>query len=149
MRRDADTKRRKCSRYARGLRRPAFDRLAISVVLVTGVVATTAPPASATPTWSVTPSPSPVGPANGSLAGVACVSETSCYAVGSYPAGTTEKTLVEQWNGTSWSIVTSPNPNGATRSSLNGVACPSTTSCHAVGNYFANAGDYTLIERYA
>ena len=136
---------------SRRLRRPAFVRLAVSVVLVTGVVVKTEPPASATPMWSVTPSPSPLGPANGNLAGVSCVSETNCFAVGSYFAFSTEKTLVERWNGTSWSIVATPNlnPSGSNSNGLSGVACPKTASCYAVGNYFANVGDYTLIERYA
>ena len=46
-----------------------------------------------------------------------------------------QKTLVEHWNGTSWSIMTSPNPAAAADALLNGVSCPSTTSCYAVGSY--------------
>ena len=39
--------------------------------------------------------------------------------------------LVEHWNGRgAWTIMPSPNPSNA---SLLGVACPSTTSCFAVG----------------
>jgi hypothetical protein len=57
--------------------------------------------------------------------------------------------LVEQWNGTTWSIVTSPNPSGSTQPTLAAVSCPSTTSCYAVGNKPTPNGDYTLIERYA
>ena len=56
-----------------------------------------------------------------------------------------DKTLVERWNGTSWSIVTSPNPSGATFAVLSGVSCPSTTSCYAVGE---SALDKTLVEHW-
>ena len=86
------------------------------------------------------------------LNGVSCASTTSCDAVGysaSSPLFSTGSTLVEHWNGTSWSIVTSPNPLGATAAALHGVSCPSTTTCFAAGTYRVNANQYTLIERYA
>jgi hypothetical protein len=56
---------------------------------------------------------------------------------------------MEQFNGTSWSVGTSPVPAGATSAALNGVTCASTTSCFAVGNYRVNANQYTLVDRYA
>src|SRR5439155_15874906 len=61
------------------------------------------------------------------LLGVSCVSGTSCFAVGVGVGNT----LVEQWNGTAWSIVASADPAGY--SFLYGVACTSSTSCQAVG----------------
>ena len=73
----------------------------------------------------------------------------SCEAVGAYnSAGLgVSQTLVESWNGTSWSIVPSPN-NGTSNNDLLGVSCGSTGSCQAVGLYFnTSLGDYqTLIE---
>ena len=42
--------------------------------------------------------------------------------------------IAEHWNGTSWRIVTTPNPPGATFSSLNGVSCPRPNVCFAVGS---------------
>ena len=66
------------------------------------------------------------------LAGVSCPSARFCRAVGSYvPAAGTARTLVEGWNGETWSIVASPNTTGA--SGLGRVSCPSTTSCQAIG----------------
>ena len=108
--------------YPRHLRRSAFVRLAVSVGLVAGVVVAAAAPASASPVWSVAASPSPFGPSSGHLVGVACPSATSCFAVGTDL--NFNGTLVERWNGTSWSIVTSPTVQGE----LNGVSCASTTS---------------------
>jgi hypothetical protein len=77
----------------------------------------------------------------GRLSGVACGSATNCVAVGersstsSGPGGT----LAEKWNGTNWSVVTSPDPSGSTGAILNGVACSSAKSCLAVGDYFTSS----------
>ena len=54
--------------------------------------------------------------------GVACVSTTNCYAVGIW-IGQVPFTLVEHWNGTAWSIVSSPNPSLTGDNELNGVSC--------------------------
>ena len=85
------------------------------------------------------------------LNSVSCRSSTNCFAVGSSTSGQTTPTttLVEQWNGTAFSIVASPNPAGSTRNFLKGVSCATTASCHAVGGYEARASRYTLAERYA
>lgn len=56
---------------------------------------------------------------------------------------------MERWNGTSWAIVTTPDPTGAVDSNLSGVTCVSNTSCKAVGTYHVKASDRTLIESYA
>ncbi len=99
--------------------------------------------------WSIVASPNPGGSTNYSLSGVSCPSPTSCDAVGSYETdAATDATLIEQWSGASWSIVTSPEPSGSTDSGLSGISCPSTASCAAVGNQYRHASDYTLIERY-
>jgi len=71
-------------------------------------------------TWTPFAVPEPKN-SYGSFAAVSCPSPTTCFAVGeSWPVlggriGYTgylgqPKTAVEQWNGTSWSIVGSPNP---------------------------------------
>jgi hypothetical protein len=48
--------------------------------------------------------------------------------------GAGRATLAEHWNGASWRIVPTPNPPGATFSSLNGVSCPLPNVCFAVGS---------------
>ena len=55
-------------------------------------------------------------------------------------------TLVEHWNGTSWSIVAAPS--GSSQSQLAQVTCPSATSCYAVGHYFDGSADKTLVEHW-
>ena len=50
-----------------------------------------------------------------------------------FVAGTSGKTLVEQWNRARWSIVESPDPS-ATGSRLTGVTCSSRTHCFAIGS---------------
>jgi hypothetical protein len=59
-----------------------------------------------------------------------------------------DQTLVESWSGGTWSTVASPN-QGAGNNSLLGVACPSSTSCVAVG-FFRNASSVpqTLVESW-
>ena len=71
-------------------------------------------------------------------------STTSCFAVGDYDTArfAANPTLVEHWNGSQWKITTDPNPIGG--GSLEGVSCPSTTSCLAVG--YTGSGD--LVEHW-
>ena len=96
-------------------------------------------------TWSIIPSPIPSGSSSAALQAVSCVSATDCTAVGySYPTNAIT-TLVESWNGSTWSIVPSPNPIGSTSSELQAVACSSTSSCAAVG-YSYDGSSYTLAE---
>ncbi|MDP9334649.1 MAG: hypothetical protein M3Q30_15275 [Actinomycetota bacterium] len=95
-------------------------------------------------TWAMTPTPSLTR--DGGFRGVKCTSNANCFSVGD----SNSATLIEQWNGVSWSISPSPNPAGAIQSFLSDVACPSATTCHAVGG-FARRTDgaiqYTLAER--
>jgi hypothetical protein len=86
-------------------------------------------------TWTIVPSPnSPAGDWN-VLSGVSCPSATSCYTVGTVSNfnHTFAKTLVEHWNGVSWTIVASQNRSSSTDSALVGVSCPTTTTCYTVG----------------
>ena len=83
------------------------------------------------------------------LEGVTCASASECWAVGSYdtdPNHTSSQTLIEHWNGTSWSIVASPN-NGMSVNLLHGVACASASECWAVGTYYAS-NFLTLVGEY-
>jgi hypothetical protein len=89
--------------------------------------------------------PSPADGSTSSLAAVSCVSASSCTAVGSF-IGTEDEPqpLVESWNGTTWSIVSSPSPSDENPSALNGVSCLSASSCTAVGY----SGESTLVESW-
>lgn len=97
-------------------------------------------------TWSVTPTASI--PNAGVFIGVKCLSGTNCYAVGDSASAT----LIEHWDGVNWSLMPSPNPTGSVNGQLLDVACPTTTTCHAVGVFTRRTDgvfSYTLAERLA
>ncbi len=104
-------------------------------------------------TWAVVGSANPSASDSDSLGGVTCVTATNCWAVGNYfPTSGTPflATLIEHYTGSTWVIVSSPNPNpGNGVNSLVSVNCVSASECRAVGTG-QNSGNYsdTLIERY-
>ncbi|MDA8400564.1 MAG: hypothetical protein M0008_11070 [Actinomycetota bacterium] len=103
------------------------------------------------PTWAQDSSQNNGTNQNNYLNGVSCTSSTSCIAVGDYvDSSGVYQTLIEQYNGTSWSIIqSSPNTSTSESNYLNGVSCTSSTSCTAVGDYVDSSGVYqTLIEQY-
>jgi hypothetical protein len=85
--------------------------------------------------WTVqaTPNPEP----GATFTAGSCSSATSCVAVGGYPPpkATRPRSIVfaESWNGTSWTIQSTPNPPKSQEATLYGVSCPSATDCVAVG----------------
>lgn len=91
--------------------------------------------------WSVRASPNPSGAAYNVLTGVACPSTTMCFAVGTSSADdfSVQRTLIQRWNGTRWSIVPSPNVaqgKVSVHNRLSSVSCPSAASCFAVGDSY-------------
>ena len=101
--------------------------------------------------WVIQTTPNPAGAKLFSeLTSVSCPSTEACTAVGKYrnEAGTVV-TLAERWNGKEWVIQTTPNPAGGKFNELNGVSCPSTEACTAVGQYASEGGPIvTLAERW-
>jgi streptogramin lyase len=88
--------------------------------------------------WSLMTTPNPTGTKSSGFSGVSCTSSSACTAVGGYDTESTpNRTLAESWNGTEWSIQSTPNPTGAEQISLNGVSCASSTACTAVGHYYS------------
>src|SRR5882757_9162764 len=100
--------------------------------------------------WSIVSSPNTGATQHNALRGVTCVSASECWAVGYYLSDNAAQTLIERWDGTSWSIVSSPNTSATHYNSLSGVTCVSASECWAVGYYFTgdNFVDQTLIERW-
>ena len=97
--------------------------------------------------WVQVPSPNPAGPVGEiDLFGVAATSASNAWAVGTYSTGTTDKTLIEHWNGHAWTLVPSPNP--APRNSLLAVAATSAGNVWAVGTRTTSATEQTLIVRW-
>ena len=99
--------------------------------------------------WSITPSPDPNQGSNAGLGCVSCTSSTNCVAVGAYNnSSSVEQTLAETWNGTSWSIVSSPN-EGSGQNARTDVSCTSSTICVAVGFYVNSSSvQQTLAETW-
>ncbi len=86
--------------------------------------------------WSIQSVSLPAGGKYGYLAGVDCTASNDCIAVGYYVAEGSSKslTLAERWNGTSWSVMSTPNVEGATANELEKISCVSSSDCWAVGN---------------
>jgi hypothetical protein len=113
----------------------------LATAAATILIGASAAPASALAGgWSITPSPNPRVP-TGQLFWVSCPAANSCMAVGTYvKASGIGVNLAEQWNGTSWRILRTPNPSGIASSGLLGVACTSASACTAVGSSMTTAG---------
>jgi hypothetical protein len=89
--------------------------------------------------WGTVSSPSAGADANNDLYGVTCANPTDCWAVGDYqsPGDVAVRPLIEWYDGSTWSSVSSPAPGSSTW--LFGVACASSTECWAVGEYVDTA----------
>jgi hypothetical protein len=92
--------------------------------------------------WADTALKLPAGALGGSLAGVACKSQQSCFAVGDYllptdtfPASDNTGALAERWNGKAWTAARPPVPAGTTSAALGGVSCVTSADCVATGAY--------------
>ncbi len=89
-------------------------------------------------TWRIVPSPNPTGVAGSELIGVSCPGPNSCVAVGeSFDNTGNSFTLAEIWDGSTWSLVTTPNAASGSEDVLNAVSCVSSSQCTAVGQYAA------------
>ena len=116
----------------------------VSMVLA-GTVLQTSVAQAAPSVSSVTLSPDNAN--DNVLNGVSCTSRMFCVAVGYHVTKKgVSKTLVESWNGTTWSIVSAPD-KGSGANTLNGVSCTSSTFCVAVGDYSSYGYD-TLVETW-
>src|SRR5438067_7801982 len=105
--------------------------------------------------WSIVRSPNTSATQDNLLRGVTCTSASDCWAVGSYVISTGPfsgfyyRTLIEHWNGTRWSIVTSPNASTRQDNELRGVTCTSASDCWAVGQYNTDfSSPHTLVEHW-
>jgi len=85
--------------------------------------------------WSIVPSPNPPANfANVELDGVFALSSTNVWAVGFFedPSRLPRLTLIEHWNGSSWTIVSSPNPDSQ-QNELHSIAGVASNDLWAVG----------------
>ena len=97
----------------------------------------------------------PVG-IEGGLFNITCVNSVDCWAVGTETEtggnGNSTGALIENWNGTDWSVVPTPTPsgNGVVGAFLQGITCTSPSACTTVGyTTDINGGNLTdLIEQW-
>ena len=87
--------------------------------------------------WSIVPTPATdgtQGPEGQVLSGVTCAGPADCWAVGATmdTDGSPSGTLVDHWDGSSWSTTPSPEPATPT-DAMTGVTCVSTSNCWATG----------------
>jgi hypothetical protein len=86
-------------------------------------------------TWTSTSPVVPAGDSSVTLSGVSCPTASVCVAVGAglnsifQPAAI----VIEQWNGTAWTVVYNALPAGQSVASALGVSCTSASACFAVG----------------
>jgi hypothetical protein len=87
-----------------------------------------------------TPTPDPGQTVNTSFHGIAAVSASDIVAIGAIGSNLiNSQTLIEQWNGTSWNIVSSPSPS-TTENYLDAVTALSDGTVVAVGTQRDNNG---------
>ncbi len=97
--------------------------------------------------WQIVANPSP-----DSLGGVAALSATNVWAVGSHGSVSSNqemvvKTVILHWNGTQWSIVSSPNPTAS--NTLHSVAALAADDVWAAGEMVTGSQtSQPLIERW-
>src|SRR4029079_8490556 len=101
-------------------------------------------------TWTLQSTPTPSGATPSALSGVSCTSASACTATGYYTTSAgVDQTLAETWNGTTWTVQSTPTPSGATSSALSEVSCTSAAACTATGYYTTSAGaNQTLAENW-
>ena len=93
-------------------------------------------------TWSVVPTPAaPTG--NGILSSVTCLSADQCWASGSSGnigggGNTVANPLIDEWNGSIWSI--QPSPSVTALAFLTAITCARGDACWSVGSAVVNVG---------
>jgi hypothetical protein len=99
--------------------------------------------------WSIVPSPN-MGTSNNVLQAVVAASSNDVWAAGHWDvSGPVHQTLVEHWDGSSWSVVPSPSTGGVANI-LRGIAARAGNDVWAVGNICVSncLTSRTLIEHW-
>lgn len=130
----------------RSVLRFAIAGIAAALVVAPTTVLASSPPSTGA-RWSFVSSPNPTQQGSGAdwLVSVSCPLTTECMAVGSAADATGQGVpLAERWDGATWTVETTPSIPRSTRALFQGVSCPTTTLCVAVGYDTHGA----LIERW-
>jgi hypothetical protein len=94
--------------------------------------------------WSHQTSPNPEGSTNTVFQGVSCVASSPCVAVGDWNNGKNWLPMAQEYNGSAWVLDTTPNPEGATETVIEGVACR-TTGCLSSGWFKDSGGKFKTL----
>lgn len=89
-------------------------------------------------TWTTQVGVTPSVATLSQLQGVACTTNTTCNAVGLYQdstGDTTQHSLAQLWDGSSWTLKTVADPSGSVDAGLTDISCYATSGCVAVGTY--------------
>src|SRR6266516_976071 len=106
--------------------------------------------------WSVVATPNPgsnpscAGNNGNVLHAVSAVSTSDVWAVGTFWSCSLFKTMALHWNGTVWSVVSTPNPGANNYNELYDVVAVASNDVWAVGYYYAGQGEAarTLTEHW-
>jgi hypothetical protein len=92
--------------------------------------------------WTLVAMPTPAGTNSNSIHGLSCGSSTSCNAVGtSTTTAGKGVTLGEHWDGSTWTVQSTPNAAGEESFLSGGISCHTATSCIAVGNHHVSLAE--------
>ncbi len=106
-------------------------------------------------TWSLQTLPEPVGATQSTLLDVSCTpTPNACTAVGGWKNGSEgnkQFTLAYRFNGSSWTLQSTPSPSTSIASVFQDVSCKTATSCAAVGSWVSSSGgsNQTLAEDWS
>ena len=116
----------------------------ISLVAVVSIVAQSGTQAAPSG-WTIVTGPSTEPPADDILLTTSCPNAFRCFGVGvtiaNINSSATFSPLIEQWNGTSWTLATSPAIPGGNGGGLFASSCVDGSDCWAVGAMVGTAGD--------
>ncbi|HKP52338.1 MAG TPA: S-layer homology domain-containing protein [Chloroflexia bacterium] len=104
-----------------------------------GAITTATPACTPSAGWSIVSSPNYPSAPNNYLHAVSALGPNDVWTVGYWYNSSPAKTLIEHWDGTQWSVISSPNP-GLTRNELYGVFAVAPNDVWAVGHYFVVIG---------
>jgi hypothetical protein len=104
--------------------------VSLALVMVAGAGSADASTLPASPAWTVSRSPSP-DPVNSALEAVSARTTSDVWAVGY--GYTTDATLAKHWDGSSWTVVPTPNPPSQFDGILFGVSADAASDAWAVG----------------
>lgn len=91
--------------------------------------------------WTIQAPPTPEKALEAKLEAVSCSSSTACTATGRFRnASKMLVPLAERWNGLKWEQQTVTAPEKSFETVLNGVSCPASNACSAVGSFITTEG---------